>query len=244
MARTRDDDRDDNRPDNDEPDDRDEDDEPDDDTGHGDDDPDDDPDDRDAQIKDLRRRLTNSRRQVRRLRAGTRDTDRRPAGRDDRQSDRDRDDRNDRDRRDDDQDDRDRRDRRDEERREAKAERRALVAQAETALLRAGCDPDMADMLAERVRERDVDFDDDDRPDFSEWIDDLREGRPRAFGARRRREDEDDDDRPRRRRAPSLDQGAASGGGRRREEPPQSLGARMIQAGRRADGVSDRRRRR
>lgn len=141
----------------------------------------------------------------------------------------------------------DRRSERDRERREVKAERDALTARAEAALLRAGCDPDVADVLADRVRERDVDFDDDDRPDFTEWIEDMKENRPRAFTAARSRrraaDDDDEDDRPRRRRTASLDQGSASRA-RRTPESSLSFGQRAILAGRRADGMeSDRRRR-
>ena len=142
----------------------------------------------------------------------------------------------------------DRRSERDRERREAKAEREALTARAEAALLRAGCDPDVADVLADRVRERDVDFDDDDRPDFTEWIEDMKENRPRAFTASRSRrraadDDDDQDERPRRRRTASLDQGSASTA-RRTPESKLSFGQRAVMAGRRADGMeSDRRRR-
>lgn len=237
MARARDvrdDDRDDQH--RDEPDDSDESDDQSDDTDQDESDDDDDrdePDESAETIKDLKRQLLNQKRANRRLRAGQRDGDRRPPARS----------RDDRDQ--DDDDDRDRRDRRDEERREVKAERTALVARAEAALLRAGCDPDVADVLAEKVRTRDVDFDDDERPDFGDWIDELREDRPSAFRRRRVREEEDDDEPRQRRRRPSVDQDAASGGGRRRQqEPPKSLGARMIAAGRRADGIETTSRRR
>jgi hypothetical protein len=191
-----------------------------------------------AELERSQRALKRARRDARRNRS----TQRRPANtRTDRDDDRD-DSRTRRtSRRDDDRDD-DRETSATAERKVTRARVERSQAKGESALLKAGADATLVELAVTKLGADDVDWTDEE--DVSDWVDEMKDRYPSLFGKRKADNDDEEEERPRRRRAPSVDQdaGGRASGGRRREVRTGGFGASVIQAGRRADAPTTRRR--
>lgn len=108
---------------------------------------------------------------------------------------------------------------------------RAVNAFAETALLKRGADPEMIDLALARLKPAEVDFDEDNRPDLDEWLDEMQERYPRLFAPATPAPA------AAARRAGRVDQAAAGAG--QPVRPQLSLGEKILaksEAARRAGG--------
>jgi len=62
-----------------------------------------------------------------------------------------------------------------------KWQRRAVTSAAQSALVARGADPDMVELALSRLKVAEVEFDDEDRPELDDWLDEIQDRFPKLF---------------------------------------------------------------